>query len=137
MKLISKDERTSEGKARARKPKRSAAGPPVPAKVKKSELAKKSDVSKKAVKRSGETGKTFTETVRGYLREVIVELKKVVWPSRKETLGSTGVIMIIVSLTAVFLGSSTFCLASCCTSWCTESAGQAALRLRFRFFRTG
>ncbi|MCL5405644.1 MAG: preprotein translocase subunit SecE [Deltaproteobacteria bacterium] len=105
MKLIAKDEQASNGKARnGTKAKRSAARPAVPAKPKKADVARKTDVSKKAVKRSGEAGKTFTDTVRDYLREVVVELKKVVWPSRKDTLGSTAVILVIVCLTAVFLG---------------------------------
>lgn len=104
MKLIAKEQPTSEGKARAAKAKRSAGAASAPAKAKKAELPKKTDVSKKAVKRSGETGKAFMDVARDYLREVVVELKKVVWPSRKETLSSTGVILVIVGLSGLFLG---------------------------------
>jgi len=32
------------------------------------------------------------------------ELRKVVWPSRKETIGSTSVVLVIVALSGVFLG---------------------------------
>jgi preprotein translocase subunit SecE len=39
-----------------------------------------------------------------YLREVVHELRKVVFPSRKETIGSTAVVLVICVLAAVFLG---------------------------------
>ena len=39
-----------------------------------------------------------------FLREVKVELKKVTWPSRKQTLGSTVVVIVLVMLISLFLG---------------------------------
>jgi preprotein translocase subunit SecE len=42
-------------------------------------------------------------TVR-FLREVRVEMKKVTWPSRKEVLGSTMVVIVASFLVAFFLG---------------------------------
>ncbi|MDO9567258.1 MAG: preprotein translocase subunit SecE [Candidatus Desulfaltia sp.] len=39
-----------------------------------------------------------------FLREVKVELKKVAWPTRKQTLGSTLVVTILVIIIALFLG---------------------------------
>ena len=39
-----------------------------------------------------------------FLREVRVELKKVTWPSRKQTLGSTAVVLILVLIISLFLG---------------------------------
>ena len=39
-----------------------------------------------------------------FLREVKVELKKVVWPSRKQTIGSTVVVLILTVIISVFLG---------------------------------
>jgi preprotein translocase subunit SecE len=44
------------------------------------------------------------ETVRQFLREVRVELSKVTWPTRKDTIASTSVVLIIVILIAAFLG---------------------------------
>jgi preprotein translocase subunit SecE len=41
---------------------------------------------------------------RQYLREVVHELRKVVFPSRKETIGSTSVVLVIVLLASLFLG---------------------------------
>ena len=106
MKLIAKDEKTSDVKVRSgAKAKKAAARADAIARPKKSsDPARKTDVSKKAVKKSGERGKAFLDSTRDYLRDVVAELKKVVWPSRKETLGATGVLLVIVSLTGVFLG---------------------------------
>jgi preprotein translocase subunit SecE len=39
-----------------------------------------------------------------FLREVKVELKKVTWPSRKQTMGSTVVVLVIVTIISLFLG---------------------------------
>lgn len=40
-----------------------------------------------------------------YLREVASELRKVIWPSKKETMGSTAVVLVIVLLSAIYLGA--------------------------------
>ena len=34
-------------------------------------------------------------------REVVYELRRVVWPSRKETIGSTSVVLVIVMLCGI------------------------------------
>ena len=39
-----------------------------------------------------------------FLREVKVELKKVTWPSRKQTIGSTIVVIVLVMIISLFLG---------------------------------
>jgi preprotein translocase subunit SecE len=39
-----------------------------------------------------------------FLREVKAELKKVTWPSRKQTVGSTVVVLVLVMIIALFLG---------------------------------
>jgi preprotein translocase subunit SecE len=39
-----------------------------------------------------------------FLREVKVELKKVTWPSRKQAIGSTVVVLILVMIISLFLG---------------------------------
>ena len=41
--------------------------------------------------------------VSQFLREVKVELKKVTWPSRKDTIGSTSVVLVLVIVISVFL----------------------------------
>ncbi len=40
-----------------------------------------------------------------FLREVKIELSKVTWPSRKQTIGSTVVVIVFVFLIALFLGA--------------------------------
>ena len=39
-----------------------------------------------------------------FLREVKIELKKVTWPSRKQTIGSTAVVILLVMIISLFLG---------------------------------
>ncbi len=46
----------------------------------------------------------FLQTARQFFREVRVEMKKVTWPSRKETIASTSVVLITVFLVAFYLG---------------------------------
>jgi preprotein translocase subunit SecE len=44
------------------------------------------------------------EKVRNYLLEVIAEVKKVVWPNKKETWGATVVVIIAVIISGIVLG---------------------------------
>jgi len=48
--------------------------------------------------------KNFFDKSIQFLREVKVELKKVTWPSRKQTMGSTVVVLVIVAIISLFLG---------------------------------
>jgi preprotein translocase subunit SecE len=41
---------------------------------------------------------------RTFLTDVRVELKKVNWPSRQDTISSTGVVLIVVFIIAFYLG---------------------------------
>jgi preprotein translocase subunit SecE len=45
-----------------------------------------------------------------FLQEVWAELKKVHWPGRKETYAATLVVLVIVSIVALFLGTVDFAL---------------------------
>ncbi|MDT8380291.1 MAG: preprotein translocase subunit SecE [Desulfotignum sp.] len=63
-----------------------------------SPLKTKSDVP------AATTKKNFIYTASEFLREVRVELKKVTWPTRKQTTGTTIVVIIFVFILAVFLG---------------------------------
>ncbi len=65
---------------------------------------KKAEPAKKPLKKPDEPRIAWWNTARQYLREVVFELKKVVWPSRKETIGSTAVVLVIVAISGVFLG---------------------------------
>jgi preprotein translocase SecE subunit len=44
------------------------------------------------------------EIAKQFLREVRTELKKVTWPSRKDTLSGTAVVLVAVFVIAIFLG---------------------------------
>ena len=57
------------------------------------------------VKTAAEKGdKNFIGKGIQFLREVKVELKKVTWPSRKQTIGSTAVVIVVVIIISLFLG---------------------------------
>lgn len=59
----------------------------------------------KAIRPSGRSFQpAFLAKTTQFLREVKIELKKVTWPSRKETLASTAVVIILVIIISVFLG---------------------------------
>ena len=73
--------------------------------------AKKKKASMPTRRASGMTKSEPTGKIRGivdqsiqFLREVKVELKKVAWPSKKQTIGSTAVVLILVFIIAAFLG---------------------------------
>ena len=42
--------------------------------------------------------------IKDFFREVRIELKKVTWPSRKETIAATGMVIFLSVLVAFFLG---------------------------------
>ena len=97
-------------KSKKKKKRKSAA---VPAQVtsEKSKVLAVADENRSMKKRKAEPKTSILErtsgvvdTVRQFLREVRVELSKVTWPTRKETLASTSVVLIIVIIIAAFLG---------------------------------
>jgi preprotein translocase subunit SecE len=61
-----------------------------------------------------EPGKVKSYINKGiqFLREVKVELKKVVWPTRKQTLSSTIVVIILTMIISCFLGLADIGLSS-------------------------
>jgi preprotein translocase subunit SecE len=96
-------------KSKKKKKKKSAA--PAQGTAEKSKALAVADDSKPIKKRKAEPKTSIIErtsgvvdTVRQFLREVRVELSKVTWPTRKDTLASTSVVLIIVIIIAAFLG---------------------------------
>lgn len=85
-----------EARAQKSKPVKKSAQQPV--------KPKKTESTKKVAKKSEEPGVPLWNRFRQYLREVSYELRKVIWPSRKETIGSTAVVLVIVILAGAFLG---------------------------------
>jgi len=58
-----------------------------------------------------EKGKVIIQNVTQFLKEAKVELKKVTWPTPKQTVASTSVVIIIVFIVAIYLGIVDFALA--------------------------
>jgi preprotein translocase subunit SecE len=56
--------------------------------------------------------KKFIATTRQFFREVKVELQKVTFPTRQETVASTAVVLVITVLVGVYLGLGDLVLAS-------------------------
>jgi preprotein translocase subunit SecE len=43
--------------------------------------------------------------LKAFMSEVKVELKKVTWPSRQDTVASTGVVLVVVFIIGFYLGT--------------------------------
>jgi preprotein translocase subunit SecE len=54
--------------------------------------------------------KQYYGQTKNFLAEAVQELKKVTWPNRKETLGTTGVVLILVFFIGAYLGLVDFLL---------------------------
>jgi len=55
--------------------------------------------------------KGWIQQMRDFLEQARVELKKVTWPSRKETLTTGAAVAVLVVVVSVFLGLADFTLA--------------------------
>lgn len=51
------------------------------------------------------------QKVMSFLESVKVELAKVTWPTRKETVATTGVVVVIIFLISIYLGACDIVLA--------------------------
>jgi preprotein translocase subunit SecE len=62
--------------------------------------------SRKSLPKSQPAGKIqgYIEKTTQFFREVKIELKKVTWPSRNQTIGSTIVVILLVMIISLFLG---------------------------------
>jgi preprotein translocase subunit SecE len=47
----------------------------------------------------------FLRKAREFVHEVVVEFKRVSWPTRREVMGSTSVVVVMVLILAVFLAA--------------------------------
>jgi preprotein translocase subunit SecE len=54
--------------------------------------------------------KQYWAQSKNFLSEAVQELKKVTWPNRKETLGTTGVVLVLVFFIGAYLGLVDFIL---------------------------
>jgi len=108
---VAKKSRTAKKRSKSRQAnaaKRSAAG--VPARTEQPEApvpAKKAPPAPSTpalVQRVASGPRSWWLKGAQFFREVKVELKKVTWPSRKETITSTSVVVVLVVIASVFLG---------------------------------
>lgn len=80
-----------------------AGGEAVPQREEPQPALARRDVVKRA-DTGGFAPKRYFYAVRHFLAEAKIELKKVTWPTRKELLTTTAVVLILVLLVAFFLG---------------------------------
>ena len=81
---------------------------------------KKAAPQKVAVKKTTEKMK-FSERVKKWFRDMKSELKKVVWPTPKQTAKNTGVALVVIVVCAVVL-------------WAFDSAAQATVQALIDIF---
>ena len=55
--------------------------------------------------------KAIAEKIIRFLKEAKIELRKVTWPTPRQTLASTSVVIIVVIIVSIFLGIVDFGLA--------------------------
>ena len=55
--------------------------------------------------------KVIIQKITQFLKEAKMELKKVTWPTPKQTMASTAVVIIIVFIVSIYLGIVDFVLA--------------------------
>lgn len=97
------DNRTNPSKPAA-KPKAAAKKAPTAGKAKNVQAGGKKS-AKTAAKDTGNGGPAqWWEQSVQFLREVRTELKKVVWPTKKQTISSTSVVLILVVIVSAYLG---------------------------------
>ncbi|NNG02344.1 MAG: preprotein translocase subunit SecE [Desulfobacteraceae bacterium] len=65
-----------------------------------------------AAKAAAKRDPNFIQKSIQFLREVKIELMKVTWPSRKQTMGSTAVVIVLVMIVSLFLGLVDFSLSN-------------------------
>lgn len=86
--------------------KREAVAPAKAAPIKEAKIKKNAKKSPE-VKKDG-----FFVRAGNFFREVKQELQKVVWPTRKETIASTVVVLVVVLAASIYLGLADFILSS-------------------------
>ena len=65
-------------------------------------MAKSDKIAERTGESRGLMGKV--EDFKNYLEESKAEIKKVVWPTRKETLVTCGAVLVLVTIMAIYLG---------------------------------
>ena len=48
--------------------------------------------------------KNLYERIRRFLRDAMIELRKVAWPTRQETISSTGIVLLTIVIMGAYIG---------------------------------
>ncbi len=72
------------------------------AEAKAEKMVKDSENAKKAAK-NGKSPKKKTNGFVKYFKDLKSEFKKVVWPSRQKVINNTGVVLVFMTVTAIFI----------------------------------
>ncbi len=100
--IMAKSKKKKKKKKKSAAPAQAAADQPQAVAVAESTVPKKRKaVAKPSVK---ERTSGTIDKIGQFLREVRIELSKVTWPTRKDTIASTSVVLVIVILIGAFLG---------------------------------
>ena len=100
--IMAKSKKKKKKKKKTAAPAQAATNQPQAVAVAETKVAKKRKaVDKPSVK---ERTSGTIDKISQFLREVRIELSKVTWPTRKDTIASTSVVLVIVILIAAFLG---------------------------------
>ena len=102
LEIMAKSRKKKKKKKKSAAPAQAVARQPQAAAVAESKPAKKHKAVDKPSVKERTTG-TF-DKIGQFLREVRIELSKVTWPTRKDTIASTSVVLVIVILIGAFLG---------------------------------
>jgi preprotein translocase subunit SecE len=68
------------------------------------DIVRKTEVKRPAAQPASAPADNVVTRAVQFLREVKIELKKVTWPTRKQTMGSTLVVIVLVVIISLFLG---------------------------------
>ncbi len=68
-------------------------------------MASKAKPKKNVAVKKPEKSPYSPEQIKKFIGEVKVEFSKIVWPPRKATLGLTGIVLVLTTVIAAYLGS--------------------------------
>lgn len=68
-------------------------------------MAKKAEIDSKATKSKNNSAKTDKKKggIKKYFKDLKSEIKKVVWPSKKQVINNTGVVLTVMVIVGLFL----------------------------------
>jgi len=102
-KRSSRKKKASQRKKKVNKVARNETATKVMSRASNPDAVAKVKVAKSAGNSSQKIG-GWIDTIKSFLSEAKFELKKVTWPTKKETVATTSVVLVVVFIVALFLG---------------------------------